>query len=110
MFSPLLSNCSPFKTARKANIAKEVTDNKADSHWGKRLVLKYPIPVMNIPRYMDDHPVHAIASPNKVESAPVAPELFMASETRPIDKPTIIISNPASMKLFFFNVPSHHKS
>ena len=32
MVSPLLSNCSPFKTARKANIAKEVTDNKADSH------------------------------------------------------------------------------
>ena len=58
----LFNNCSPFNTARKANIAKDATDNKPDSHLGKRLVLRYTIPVMNIPRYIEDQPVHANAS------------------------------------------------
>ena len=51
MFS-LFNNCSPFNMARKANITKDATDNKPDNHLGKRLVRKYPMPVMNIPRYI----------------------------------------------------------
>ena len=53
MFS-LFNNCSPFNMARKANITKDATDNKPDNHLGKRLVRKYPMPVMNIPRYIED--------------------------------------------------------
>jgi hypothetical protein len=69
MLSPLFDNCSPFKRARKAKITKAVTDNKPDSHLGKRLVRKYPIPVMNIPRYIEDQAVHPIASPIESDSA-----------------------------------------
>ena len=54
MLSPLFDNCSGLKIARKANITKEVSDNKPDSQLGKRLVRKYPIPVMDIPRYIID--------------------------------------------------------
>ena len=46
MSSPLFDNCPGLEIARKANITKEVSDNKPDSHLGKMLVRKYPIPVM----------------------------------------------------------------
>ena len=99
MLSPLLDNCSGLKIPRKANITKEVSDNKPDSQLGKSLVRKYPIAVMNIPRYIIDQPVDAIASPIDLNSAPNS-ALLIASETSPILKPTTIISNPASMKVF----------
>ena len=99
MLSTLFDNCSGLKIARKANITKEVSDNKPDSQLGKRLVRKYPIPVMDIPRYIIDQPVQAIASPIESDSA-LNFALFIASETSPILKPTTIISNPASMKVF----------
>ena len=69
MLSPLFDNCSGLEIARKANITKEVSDNKPDSQLGKRLVRKYPIPVMNTPRYIIDQPVQAIASPIEADSA-----------------------------------------
>ena len=96
MLSPLVSNCSPFKTARTANITKDVSANKPDNQLGKSLVRKYPIAVMNTPRYIIDQPVHAIASPIDLDSAPNS-ALFIASETSPILKPTTIIINPASI-------------
>ena len=99
MLSPLFDNCSGLEIARKANITKEVSENKPDSQLGKRLVRKYPIPVMDIPRYIIDQPVQAIASPIESDSA-LNFALFIASETSPILKPTTIISNPASMKVF----------
>ena len=67
-----------------------------DSQLGKRLVHKYPNPVKNIPRYIIDQPVQAIASPIKSDSA-LSSALFIASETSPIIKPTTINSNPESM-------------
>ena len=97
--SPLVDNCSGVKIATKAKNAKDTTDNKPDSHLGKRLVFKYPIPVMNIPRYIIDQPVQAIASPIESDSV-LNSALFIASQTSPILKPTTIISNPASMKVF----------
>ena len=99
MSPPLFANISVVEKARKANITKEATANKPGSHLGKRLVRKYPIPVMDIPRYIIDHPVHAIASPNMSESPPNS-VLVIASETSPILKPTTIIINPASMEVF----------
>ena len=99
ILSPLFANISVVEKARKANIAKEATANKPDSQLGKRLVRKYPIPVMDIPRYIIDQPVQATASPIESDSA-LNSALFIASETSPILKPTTIISNPASMKVF----------
>ena len=63
------------------------------------MVRKYPIPVINIPRNIEDQAVGAIAFPiafdSALNSAPV-----MASETIPALQATTIIRNPASMKLF----------
>ena len=53
--SSLFDTCSALKTAKKAKNTKDATANKPDSHLGKRLVLRYPIPLMNIPRYITDH-------------------------------------------------------
>ena len=97
--SPMFDNCSGLKMARKANITNEVSDNKPDNQLGKRFVRKYPTPVMVIPKYIMDQPVQAIASPIESDSA-LNFALFIASETSPILKPTTIISNPASMKVF----------
>ena len=99
MLSPLVDNCSGVKIATKAKNAKETTDNKPDSHLGKRLVRKYPIPVINIPRYIIDQAVIPIASASESDSALIS-ELFVASATSPMVKPTTIISNPASMYVF----------
>ena len=62
MSSPLVDNCSGVEIATKAKNTKEAAANKPDSHLGKMLVRKYPIPVMNIPRYIIDQPVIPIAS------------------------------------------------
>ena len=100
MFSPLFDNCSLLKRAKIANITKEATDNKPDSHLGKKLVRKYPIPVMNIPRYIEDQPVAAIVDSIDLDSVLINSAPLIASETRPILNPTTIISSPASMKVF----------
>ena len=99
MFSPLVDKNSGLEIAIEANVTKETTDNKPDSHLGKRLVRKYPIPVMKYPRYIIDQAVIPTASAIKLDSALIF-VLFIASATSPMVKPTTIISNPVSMKGF----------
>jgi hypothetical protein len=69
MFSPLVDKNSGLEIAIEANVTKETTDNKPDSHLGKRLVRKYPIPVMKYPRYIIDQAVIPTASAIKSDSA-----------------------------------------
>ena len=81
--SSLFDTCSALKTAKKANITKAATDNKPDSHLGKRVVRMYPIPVMNIPRYIADQAVVAIASPIKSDSALISAPVSYTHLTLP---------------------------